>query len=120
VAIDRTARPQGRGPADDVIRWHLSSADAEGKPFVAGVYPLPSDDGCWFVAIDFDKTCWREDAAACLDVCRHLALPAARLQRAVTQLRAIADRGHLRASSPAKATGPASASALLPWCRWPA
>src|SRR5437868_10301329 len=25
---------------DDVVRWHLSGADGEGKPFVAGVYPL--------------------------------------------------------------------------------
>ena len=25
---------------DDVIRWHLSGYDAEGQPFVAGVYPL--------------------------------------------------------------------------------
>jgi superfamily II DNA or RNA helicase/very-short-patch-repair endonuclease len=62
---------------DEVIRWHLSGADAEGKPFVAGIYPLLADDSCWFVAIDFDKSGWREDATACLDACRHLNLPAA-------------------------------------------
>jgi uncharacterized protein (DUF433 family) len=28
---------------DDVIRWHLSGSDAEGQPFVAGVYPLLLD-----------------------------------------------------------------------------
>ena len=62
---------------DEVIRWHLSGADAEGKPFVAGIYPLLADDSCWFVAIDFDKSGWREDASACLETCRHLDLPAA-------------------------------------------
>jgi superfamily II DNA or RNA helicase/very-short-patch-repair endonuclease len=62
---------------DEVIRWHLSGADAEGKPFVAGIYPLLTDDSCWFVAIDFDKSGWREDASACLEACRQLGLPAA-------------------------------------------
>ena len=62
---------------DDVIRWHLSGADAEGQPFVAGVYPLLQDDTCFFLAVDFDKAGWREDAAAFLEVCRHLELPAA-------------------------------------------
>ncbi|MFZ0550372.1 MAG: hypothetical protein WAM21_06155 [Steroidobacteraceae bacterium] len=34
---------------DEVIRWHLSGTDAEGKPFVAGIYPLLTDDTCWSV-----------------------------------------------------------------------
>lgn len=62
---------------EEVIRWDLSGADAERKPFVAGIYPLLADDSCWLVAIDFDKSGWREDAAGCLDVCRHPELPAA-------------------------------------------
>jgi superfamily II DNA or RNA helicase/very-short-patch-repair endonuclease len=62
---------------DDVIRWHLSGRDAEGQPFVAGVYPLLQDETCFFLAVDFDKTEWREDAAAFLEACRHLNLPAA-------------------------------------------
>lgn len=62
---------------DEVIRWHLTGADAEGKPFVAGIYPLLADDSCWFAAIDFDKSGWREDASTCLETCRHLDLPAA-------------------------------------------
>jgi superfamily II DNA or RNA helicase/very-short-patch-repair endonuclease len=61
---------------DDVIRWHLSGADAEGQPFVAGVYPLLQDETCFLLAIDFDKIGWREDVAAVLDVCRDLELPA--------------------------------------------
>ncbi|HZM94143.1 MAG TPA: DEAD/DEAH box helicase family protein, partial [Vicinamibacterales bacterium] len=62
---------------DDVIRWHLSGSDAEGQPFVAGVYPLLQDETCFFLAVDFDKTGWREDAAAFLETCDHLNLPAA-------------------------------------------
>ncbi len=62
---------------DDVIREHLSGVDAGGDPFVAGVYPLLPDETCWFLAVDFDKSGWREDAAACLETCRHLGLPAA-------------------------------------------
>ena len=55
---------------DDVIRWHLSGADAGGEAFVAGVYALLPDETCRFLAIDFDKSDWREDAAACLESCR--------------------------------------------------
>jgi hypothetical protein len=62
---------------DDVVRWHLSGYDADGQPFVAGVYPLLLDDTCFFLAVDFDKAGWREDATAFLDACRRLKLPAA-------------------------------------------
>ncbi len=62
---------------DDVIRWHLSGHDAEGQSFIAGVYPLLQDETCFFLAVDFDKAGWREDAAAFLEACRHLKLPAA-------------------------------------------
>ena len=62
---------------DEVMRWHLSGHDAEGRPFVAGVYPLLLDETCFFLAVDFDKTGWREDAAAFLEACRRLNLPTA-------------------------------------------
>ena len=62
---------------DDVIRWHLSGCDNSGQPFVAGVYPLLLDETCFFLAVDFDKANWQQDAAAFLDVCRRLGLPAA-------------------------------------------
>ena len=62
---------------DEVIRWHLSGRDDDGQPFVAGVYPLLLDETCFFLAVDFDKAGWREDAAAFLDTCRRLNLPAA-------------------------------------------
>jgi superfamily II DNA or RNA helicase/very-short-patch-repair endonuclease len=63
---------------DDVIRWHLSGEDAQREPFVAGVYPLLLDETCFFLAIDFDKANWQDDAAAFLAVCQRLELPAAR------------------------------------------
>lgn len=62
---------------DDVIRWHLSGRDDKGQAFVAGVYPLLQDERCFFLAVDFDKSNWQEDAAAFLEVCHRLDLPAA-------------------------------------------
>jgi hypothetical protein len=62
---------------DEVIRWHLSGYDADGQPFVAGVYPLLQDETCFFLAVDFDKAGWREDATAFLEAVRRLNLPAA-------------------------------------------
>jgi superfamily II DNA or RNA helicase/very-short-patch-repair endonuclease len=62
---------------DEVIRWHLAGRDAGGEPFVAGVYPLLPDETSRFLAVDFDKSGWREDAAACLESCWRLGLPAA-------------------------------------------
>jgi hypothetical protein len=62
---------------NDVIRWHLSGRDALGQPFVAGVYPMLVDETCFFVAIDFDKGDWFEDARAFVETCRRLNLSAA-------------------------------------------
>jgi superfamily II DNA or RNA helicase/very-short-patch-repair endonuclease len=62
---------------DEVIRWHLSGHDADGQPFVAGVYPLLRDETCFFLAVDFDKAGWQEDATAFFDTCRRLNLPTA-------------------------------------------
>jgi len=62
---------------DDVIRWHLSGRDAASRGFVMGVYPMLKDETCFFLAADFDKAHWEEDAAAFLQTCRRLNLPAA-------------------------------------------
>ncbi|MHB9001545.1 MAG: TOTE conflict system archaeo-eukaryotic primase domain-containing protein, partial [Thermoanaerobaculia bacterium] len=61
---------------DDVIRWHLSGADDEGKSLVAGIYPMLFDETCNLLAVDFDEGTWCEDAFAFRDTCRRLALPA--------------------------------------------
>jgi superfamily II DNA or RNA helicase/very-short-patch-repair endonuclease len=62
---------------DEVIQWHLLGEDPRKEVFVAGVYALLPDETCWFLAMDFDKATWREDAAACRDTCLRLGLPVA-------------------------------------------
>lgn len=62
---------------DEVIRWHLSGRDDQGRDFVMGVYPMLGDETCHFLAVDFDGHSWQADAAAFLETCRRLALPAA-------------------------------------------
>lgn len=42
-----------------------------------GVYPLLSDDTCHFLAVDFDKAEWQEDARAFVQSCRELGVPVA-------------------------------------------
>ena len=37
---------------------------------VIGVYPLLADDGCHFLAVDFDEADWRDDARAFVQSCR--------------------------------------------------
>ncbi len=54
-----------------VIRDHL-----EGKHTI-GVYPLLTDETCWFLAIDFDKESWANDVNAFMETCKGLKIPAA-------------------------------------------
>jgi hypothetical protein len=61
----------------EVIRWHLEGRDDDGHDFVMGVYPMLQDETCFFLAADFDKTHWQEDARAILDTCRRMNLSAA-------------------------------------------
>jgi hypothetical protein len=56
--------------SEDVVARHLRGGDARSGDFVAGVYPLLPDETCWFLAADFDKKEWRQDAAAFLQTCR--------------------------------------------------
>ena len=62
---------------DDVIRWHLSGRDADSRDFVMGVFPMLPDETCFFLAADFDKAQWQEDAGAILQTCRRMNLAAA-------------------------------------------
>jgi superfamily II DNA or RNA helicase len=67
--------------SDEVIRSHLQGRNVAkpGKmePFVAGVYPLMTNENCWFLAADFDKQSWQRDALAFLATCREKGVPAA-------------------------------------------
>ena len=55
---------------DQVIHDHLT-----GK-LTAGVYPLLTDETCWFLAADFDKTTWQDDVRAFLQTCADWNIPA--------------------------------------------
>jgi superfamily II DNA or RNA helicase len=68
---------------DEVIKNHLTglcpakNGWEKPAPFVMGVYPLLPNDTCHFLAVDFDKEAWREDAKAFTDTCKLEVIPAA-------------------------------------------
>jgi superfamily II DNA or RNA helicase len=62
---------------DDVIHWHLSGQDDAGRDFVMGAFPMLCDETCFFLVADFDKSHWQDDAAAILETCRRINIPAA-------------------------------------------
>ena len=62
---------------NEVIRRHLAGRDDVGREFVMGVYPMLQDEACFFLAADFDKTHWQQDAGAILETCRRMNLTAA-------------------------------------------
>ncbi len=55
--------------SDAVIYSHLAGEKT------IGVYPLLPDDTCYFLAVDFDKAEWREDAKTFVQSCRELNVP---------------------------------------------
>jgi hypothetical protein len=85
---NRSARPAGFEPVR--YRGHAIHQFAIGKilasrdvtnpgkmePFIAAVYPLMTDETCWFLAADFDKQSWQRDALAFLATCREKGVPA--------------------------------------------
>jgi hypothetical protein len=54
---------------DKIILDHLQGRH------VVGVYPLLTDETCWFLAADFDKAAWTDDVAAFTETCRAHGLP---------------------------------------------
>jgi superfamily II DNA or RNA helicase len=66
--------------SDQIIEKHLRGVDKQrpsGGDFVAGVYPLLHDENCWFLAADFDKESWADDAQAMIGTCHAQRIPAA-------------------------------------------
>ncbi|WP_211482813.1 TOTE conflict system archaeo-eukaryotic primase domain-containing protein [Desulfatibacillum alkenivorans] len=64
---------------DLVIRNHLLGNNPNtrsNRDFTIGIYPLLQDETCYFLAADFDKAIWLEDAAAFLDTCKTHSIPA--------------------------------------------
>src|SRR6516165_3154825 len=80
-AINRS-RPEDRKKVDQKTRKYFPLTDSVienhllGKETI-GVYPLLSDETCWFLAVDFDKKTWQEDSIAFMDTCRKMEVPAA-------------------------------------------
>ncbi|MEI8183722.1 MAG: DEAD/DEAH box helicase family protein [Desulfomonile sp.] len=64
---------------EEVIRNHLlgyDSRERSQRDFTIGVYPMLQDETCWFIAADFDKATWMEDATAFLGTCKSYNVPA--------------------------------------------
>jgi superfamily II DNA or RNA helicase/very-short-patch-repair endonuclease len=61
----------------EAVGQHLMGQDAAGRLFVMGIYPLMLDERCAFVAADFDREQWRDDAAAVRQCGRELGFPPA-------------------------------------------
>ena len=56
---------------DQVILDHLQGRH------VVGVYPLMTDETCWLLAADFDKSSWTDDVLAFAETCRTARVPVA-------------------------------------------
>jgi superfamily II DNA or RNA helicase len=76
-----SSNPEDRKKVARQTRTFLPLTDAAvenhllGKETI-GVYPLLPDETCWFLAVDFDKKSWQEDARAYLDTCAAMSVPA--------------------------------------------
>jgi superfamily II DNA or RNA helicase len=76
-----SARPSERKTVDQQTRKLFPLTDLavqehlQGKKTL-GIYPLLLDETCWFLAADFDKTTWRDDALAFLSTCQRAGVPA--------------------------------------------
>jgi superfamily II DNA or RNA helicase/very-short-patch-repair endonuclease len=62
---------------EEVIRWHLSGRDPQGRDFVIGIYPMLLDETCFFLAADFYGSDWQKDAGAFLQTCQRVHVPVA-------------------------------------------
>jgi hypothetical protein len=56
---------------NEVIKDHLMG------DIVMGVYPMLLNETCCFLAVDFDKATWQEDAKAYMNTCKLEGIPAA-------------------------------------------
>ena len=56
---------------DQVVEEHFRGEK------VIGVYPILTDDRCWFIAIDFDEGDWQADTRAIHEYCSEKNLPIA-------------------------------------------
>jgi hypothetical protein len=77
-----TSRPEDRKKVDRKTRTFLPLTDTVieshllGKETI-GIYALLPEETCWFLAVDFDKKSWKDDARAFLETCGEWNVPAA-------------------------------------------
>ena len=70
-ANGKVKRPKNYFPlTDEAIHQHLI-----GKKTI-GVYPMLTDETCWFLAADFDKESWQDDALAFVETAGKSGVPA--------------------------------------------
>jgi len=55
---------------DNVIYNHLAGE------YIVGIYPMLQNENCYFLAIDFDKKSWQDDAFAFKETCLQEGIPA--------------------------------------------
>ena len=67
----RLPEPGVRSVDDAAVVGHLTGRH------VMGVYPMLADETCWFLAVDFDKSTWKEDVARLRRDVRRVGVPAA-------------------------------------------
>lgn len=60
----------------EVLNCHLRNKDENGAGII-GVYPLLSDETCFFLAIDFDEERWKDDISIFRSVCLSNNIPVA-------------------------------------------
>jgi hypothetical protein len=80
IRCDDCAHRQLLPITDDVVRSHLLGMDPQassGRDFTIGVYPMLPDETCWFLAADFDKASWQQDAETFLETCKLFDVPVA-------------------------------------------
>jgi hypothetical protein len=62
-------------PVDDqAMLNHLQGPAPGARRHTLGVYPMLHDESCWFLAIDFDKSTWKQDVKALAETCHNVGL----------------------------------------------
>lgn len=62
--------------SDAIIYEHLSGKDGYGRD-VVGLYPIQTDDTCYFLAIDFDDGDWQDNVRELRNICTGWNIPCA-------------------------------------------
>jgi superfamily II DNA or RNA helicase len=66
--------------SESVLRCHAlgreDAKDRTSRDYTIGIYPMLRDETCWFLAVDFDKSSWKQDSAAFMETCQRHDIPA--------------------------------------------